>query len=586
MDQQSTCELTGRELQNSDQMRSAKAEDETGQTRSDEKTRDGKTGSRSKERQFETDDHLKNMMGTVVLAGENIVSLFIDGIERLCLAQISNTILQDFSYNEIHNRRVALGITCAQCTPIQLEILRRAGAMPASSRRCGVISKREAERLVRSFLDDNSPPKLPLDTMFHVSHTCGWGAKGLFIASRYISSRAKCIRCEACNTFFSPNKFIFHFHRGTSSTYNHPDAANFNSWRRHLRLDENPVNDAKAHAWEDVKAMFNGGCRKRTSRDENKPMKSETTFKKTSVKKMRREGVESTGVNYRQMYQGHVGRSDAWEGHCASHSNRTCSQSQPASLSYIQGMASRLSPLPGSLSKQPFNSSRFLPPETIWANHLGLNSRLHSGPIEPRLDTNAYIDPYRPSPNITSPFRDAQINQPIIPVPRKYPTCRDTWDSVMNSLHSISTTVSRENTTDSLIDSCDEDEINVTDDIDDDNSFNDVIDVSEDNNNNDAMMLMLVDSKCSEKQRGKSFTADGVYQQLKIEPVKFEVGTSSLREQRPDIGNHSDRDPMVETPSSDRVHNKDRGATRRPDLLKVIIIRKFVCLSLTALLNT
>ena len=57
-----------------------------------------------------------------------------DAKERLCLAQISNTLLKDYSYNEIHNRRVALGITCVQCTPVQLEILRRAGAMPISSR--------------------------------------------------------------------------------------------------------------------------------------------------------------------------------------------------------------------------------------------------------------------------------------------------------------------------------------------------------------------------------------------------------------------------------------------------------------------
>ena len=70
----------------------------------------------------------------MILHGARIVSLVIDAKERLCLAQISNTLLKEFSYNEIHNRRVALGITCVQCTPVQLEILRRAGAMPISSR--------------------------------------------------------------------------------------------------------------------------------------------------------------------------------------------------------------------------------------------------------------------------------------------------------------------------------------------------------------------------------------------------------------------------------------------------------------------
>ena len=59
-------------------------------------------------------------VGTVFLYGIRIVSLGMDGKERLCLAQISNTLLKDYSYNEIHNRRVALGITCVQCTPVQV----------------------------------------------------------------------------------------------------------------------------------------------------------------------------------------------------------------------------------------------------------------------------------------------------------------------------------------------------------------------------------------------------------------------------------------------------------------------------------
>ena len=59
-------------------------------------------------------------LGAVYLYGVRIVSLVMEGHERLCLAQISNTLLKDYSYNEIHNRRVALGITCVQCTPVQV----------------------------------------------------------------------------------------------------------------------------------------------------------------------------------------------------------------------------------------------------------------------------------------------------------------------------------------------------------------------------------------------------------------------------------------------------------------------------------
>lgn len=198
-----------------------------------------------------------------MLYGVPIVSLYIEAQERLCLAQISNTLLKQFSYNEIHNRRVALGITCVQCTPVQLEILRRAGAMPVSSRRCGMITRREAERLCKSFLGDNAPPRLPDDFSFSVYHECAWGCRGQFLPSRYNSSRAKCIKCSYCGLFFSPNKFIFHSHRiGPGDKYVQPDAANFNSWRRHMKLSGVSPEEI-VFAWEDVKAMFNGGTRKR-----------------------------------------------------------------------------------------------------------------------------------------------------------------------------------------------------------------------------------------------------------------------------------------------------------------------------------
>ncbi|XP_036400270.1 SKI family transcriptional corepressor 1 homolog-B-like [Megalops cyprinoides] len=205
-----------------------------------------------------------NQVSETALYGVPIVSLVIDGQERLCLAQISNTLLKNYSYNEIHNRRVALGITCVQCTPVQLEILRRAGAMPISSRRCGMITKREAERLCKSFIGAHNPPKLPENFAFDVSHECAWGSRGNFIPARYNSSRAKCIKCTYCNMYFSPNKFIFHSHRTPESKYTQPDAANFNSWRRHLKLTDKTSTEDMIHAWEDVKAMFNGGSRKRT----------------------------------------------------------------------------------------------------------------------------------------------------------------------------------------------------------------------------------------------------------------------------------------------------------------------------------
>lgn len=108
-------------------------------------------------------------------------------------------------------------------------------------------------------------------------HECAWGCRGSFVPSRYNSSRAKCIKCVVCGLFFSPNKFIFHSHRlSPNDKYVQPDAANFNSWRRHMKLSGNPPEDI-IHAWEDVKAMFNGGTRKRLLQTHHDSAKSKHT---------------------------------------------------------------------------------------------------------------------------------------------------------------------------------------------------------------------------------------------------------------------------------------------------------------------
>lgn len=221
----------------------------------------------SKEVECNEAEHSLDDVKQVVLFGERIVSLSIDGRDRLCLAQISSTLLKEFSYNEIHNRRVALGITCVQCTPIQLEMLRRVGAMPSSSRRCGMITIREAERLCRSFLVEEHPPDLPENFYFTIAHKINYGCKGRFVPARYVSSRAKCIECFHCGDYYSPNKFIFHSHKQPNlkeQQCNPPDSPNINSWRKHIDLDPSQEHSQEIkYAWEDVKSLFNGGTRRR-----------------------------------------------------------------------------------------------------------------------------------------------------------------------------------------------------------------------------------------------------------------------------------------------------------------------------------
>lgn len=111
-----------------------------------------------------------------------------------------------------------------------------------------------------------------------VYHRCGWGCRGSFLPSRYNSSRAKCIRCTFCQSYFSPNKFIFHYHKlDDGREYRHPDAANFNAWRRHLYLCEEAPSEELIHSWEDVKAMFNGGNRKRILSTSVRPTSSQSS---------------------------------------------------------------------------------------------------------------------------------------------------------------------------------------------------------------------------------------------------------------------------------------------------------------------
>lgn len=46
----------------------------------------------------------QNNLSYTTIRGLSMVSLVIDGKERVCLAQISNSLLKKFTYNEIHNR--------------------------------------------------------------------------------------------------------------------------------------------------------------------------------------------------------------------------------------------------------------------------------------------------------------------------------------------------------------------------------------------------------------------------------------------------------------------------------------------------
>lgn len=142
-----------------------------------------------------------------------------------------------------------------------------------------MITKREAERLVKSFLDESKPPSLPENFSFEVQHKCyGYGCRGKFFPSRYNSSRAKCICCLYCNMYFSPNKFIFHYHELPGLSYVPSNNLNFNSWRKHITLANMNSDESLNSIWEDVKSIFNSGKRKK-----GVSFYSESCFKRNSI---------------------------------------------------------------------------------------------------------------------------------------------------------------------------------------------------------------------------------------------------------------------------------------------------------------
>ncbi|KAL1764363.1 ski oncoprotein [Sigmodon hispidus] len=87
-----------------------------------------------------------------VLEGETI-SCFVVGREKpLCLPQILNSVLCDFSLQQINSVCDELHINCSCCTPYQLAILKVRDILHFSAPSCGFITKKDAKRLCNALL--------------------------------------------------------------------------------------------------------------------------------------------------------------------------------------------------------------------------------------------------------------------------------------------------------------------------------------------------------------------------------------------------------------------------------------------------
>uniref|UniRef100_A0A8C8DZ83 Ski oncogene n=1 Tax=Oryzias sinensis TaxID=183150 RepID=A0A8C8DZ83_9TELE len=159
-----------------------------------------------------------------VLEREPISCFVVGGEKRLCLPQILNSVLRDFSLQQINSVCDDLHIYCSRCTADQLEILKVVGILPFSAPSCGLITQTDAERLCNALIYGGTyPPHCNKDLgslelerterSFKVYHECFGRCKGLFVPELYSSPAAACIQCMDCRLMFPPHKFVVHSHK-------------------------------------------------------------------------------------------------------------------------------------------------------------------------------------------------------------------------------------------------------------------------------------------------------------------------------------------------------------------------------------
>ncbi|XP_070405491.1 v-ski avian sarcoma viral oncogene homolog b isoform X2 [Nothobranchius furzeri] len=187
-----------------------------------------------------------------VLEREPISCFVVGGEKRLCLPQILNSVLRDFSLQQINSVCDDLHIYCSRCTADQLEILKVVGILPFSAPSCGLITQTDAERLCNALIYGGTYPphcnkelgSLELERTersFKVYHECFGRCKGLFVPELYTGPTAACIQCMDCRLMFPPHKFVVHSHKRLENRTVHWgfDSAN---WRAYVLLDPDYTN--------------------------------------------------------------------------------------------------------------------------------------------------------------------------------------------------------------------------------------------------------------------------------------------------------------------------------------------------------
>ncbi|XP_012946383.2 ski oncogene-like, partial [Aplysia californica] len=246
-------------------------------------------------------DTTRSERSDTILEGETIACFTVGGEKRLCLPQILNSVLRDFSLPQINAVCDELHIFCSRCNLIQLDTLKLLNILPSTAPSCGLITKTDAERLCNALLHGNPERSLepPSRNSFKVYHECFGKCKGMFNPDAYTSPDSKCIRCVDCCGMFSPSKFVCHSHKSLENRTCHWgfDSAN---WRSYLLLakDQN-LNDSGRlqDAIEEIKTRFDPSQKQKRRQSPERSPGSDSSSSSCKRIKTESEGRESPGVS-------------------------------------------------------------------------------------------------------------------------------------------------------------------------------------------------------------------------------------------------------------------------------------------------
>ena len=175
-----------------------------------------------------------------MILGERITCFVVGGEKRLCLPEILNTVLKDFSLQEINNACERLHIYCSRCTNEQLDILKLTEVLPLTAPSCGLITQTDAERLCATLLQSRYRGQLRSNQYerlysIKVQHKCFGKCSGTLYPTLYVAAQAECIQCDQCQALFSPRTFVSHGHKSEENRICHW-GFNSENWRAYLRI--------------------------------------------------------------------------------------------------------------------------------------------------------------------------------------------------------------------------------------------------------------------------------------------------------------------------------------------------------------